>query len=293
MRNNLLHGFFARSARPLAVVLGTNEIASAVAVRLQRAEYSVVLSHDPFPPVIRRAMSFHDALFGERAIVEGIEADCAASTIEIASTIVKPNRVAVTALHFNELLAIRTPDVLLDARMQKHRVTPRMCGIVPVTVGLGPNFIVGVNCDIAVETRPAKNGSIVRDGVTDPADDVARQLGGVGRERFVYSNRDGLWRTNANIGTPIFKGLVVGYLDGVAVEAPIDGVLRGVARDGTEVPFGVKLVEIDPRGRQATWTNTDERGRRIAEATVKAIQMFRTSGNVRRWNPQKSEKAMT
>jgi len=42
----------------LAVILGTDEIASAVAVNLYRSGYCVVLSHDPLPPVIRRKMAF-------------------------------------------------------------------------------------------------------------------------------------------------------------------------------------------------------------------------------------------
>ena len=47
--------------------------------------------------------------------------------------------------------------------------------------------------------------------------------------------------------------------------------LRGVVRDGTEVPARVKLLEVDPRGRHACWTEIDERGRAIAEATLKAV----------------------
>ena len=57
-----------------AVILGTNEIASAVAVRLHRAGFRMVLSHDPLPPVIRRKMAFHDALFDDAVAVEGIAA---------------------------------------------------------------------------------------------------------------------------------------------------------------------------------------------------------------------------
>jgi hypothetical protein len=56
------HNLHAFHSRPLAVVMGTNEIASAVAVSLIRAGIPTVLSHDPYPPVIRRGMSFHDAL---------------------------------------------------------------------------------------------------------------------------------------------------------------------------------------------------------------------------------------
>ena len=32
-------------------------------------------------------------------------------------------------------------------------------------------------------------------------------------------------------------------------------------------------MELDPRGRAATWTGSDQRGRAIAEATAKAIQV--------------------
>ncbi len=60
-------------------------------------------------------------------------------------------------------------------------------------------------------------------------------------------------------------------LDGLPIQAPMDGFLRGIARDGVHAALGVKLVEIDPRGRASNWTGTDERGRAIAEAVVRAI----------------------
>lgn len=179
------------SPEPLALVLGTNEIASAVAVHLVAEGHSVILSHDPFPPVIRRSMAFHDALFGDRAMVEGIEGECAETGREIARVLAREARVAVTPLHLTDLIALRIPQVLVDARMQKHLVTPDLRGIARLSVGLGPNFTVGVNCDLAVETRPARPGVILTRGETDAADGVAPHLGGVGRERFVYSHHRG------------------------------------------------------------------------------------------------------
>ena len=264
---------FADPSPSLALVLGTNEIASAVAVHLKAAGHRVVLSHDPYPPVIRRGMAFHDALFGDKAIVEMIEGERAETATEIAKVLSKPRRVAVTPLHLTDLIASFSPRMLIDARMQKHRVTPDCRGIVQLTIGLGPNFEVGVNCDIAVETRPAKNGTVVSCGRTDPADGMARSLGGVGAERFVYSDRTGRWHTPIEIGMRIFRGFVLGHLDGVPVHAPMDGIVRGIVRDSTSVPAGVKLLEIDARGRNASWTGTDERGRAIAEATMKAIRL--------------------
>lgn len=263
---------FLRSPHALAVVLGTNEIASAVAVQLTLAGYRVVLSDDPYPPVIRRKMSFHDALFGEPAMVEGVRGERAATLWDIASTLTRPRHVAVTPLHLTDVLALGAPDVLVDGRMQKHRVTPDYRGLTPVTVGLGPNFAVGVNCDVAVETRPARNGTIVRQGRTDAPDGLARSLGGHGKERFVYADRPGLWTTPLDIGRPVRCGAILGHLAGNPVAAPFDGVLRGLVRDGTPVPADVKLVEIDARAA-AAWTGIDGRGRAIAEAAVQAIRL--------------------
>lgn len=258
---------------PLAVVLGTSEIASAVAVHLHRAGFATILSHDPFPPVIRRSMAFHDALYGDRAVLDEIEAERAEDAVGLLAVLAKPARVAVTMLGLVDLIAIRSPHVLVDARMQKHRVTPDLRRVVQLTVGLGPNFRVDSNCDIAVETRPVKTGRLVTAGETDAADGVASCLGGVGSERFVYSDRPGLWHTPVEIGMRVFKGFVVGRLDGMPVHAPLDGILRGAVRDGSKVPHGVKLIEVDPRGRQARWTGIDERSGAIATATLSAIRL--------------------
>jgi xanthine dehydrogenase accessory factor len=273
MSDVLFAPLFSTEARPLAIILGTNEIASATAVRLNWEGNLVILSHDPFPPVIRRGMAFHDALFEDRAEVDGITGGRAESLIEIADVLAKPGHVVVTPLQLTDLIALRSPDALIDARMQKYRVTPDLRGICRLTVGFGPNFEVGVNCDIAVETHPARTGKLVEKGATDRADGVARDLGGVGRDRFVYSDRAGTWRTAVDIGMRIFKGMMLGNHDGAPVYAPMDGYLRGIARDATFVPHGVKILEIDPRGRAANWTGSDQRGRAIAEATVKAMRV--------------------
>jgi hypothetical protein len=272
MRDSRVSTSDAGTASPLALVLGTNEIASAIAVHLRGAGHRVILSHDAFPPVIRRAMAFHDALFGDRAIVEGIEAERAETTLEVAAVMRTPYRVAVTPLHLTDLIASFSPKILVDARMQKHRITPDYRGIIRLTIGVGPNFAVGRNCDVAVETQPMKNGTLVRHGRTDPADGMARPLGGVGAERFAYSDRAGHWHTRIEIGMRVFRGFVLGHLDGLPVPAPIDGVVRGIVRDSTSVPASVKLIEIDPRRRDARWTGIDDRGRSIAEATMRAIR---------------------
>lgn len=268
--------FLSNRSVPFVIVLGTNEIASAVAARLTQEGCRVVLSHDSYPPVIRRGMAFYDTLFNDHTEVDGIQGYLGETALEIVRVLTVTGVVAVTSLQLTDLLALRTPDVLIDARMQKNRTTPDLRNISNLSIGLGPQFAAGVNCDVAIETHPDHTGKLVEIGETRPNDHIPRYLGGVGRDRFVYSARDGIWRTPLDIGARIFKNYLIGHLDGHRVLSPMDGYLRGIARDGAIVPQNVKLVELDPRGRASNWTDTDERGRVIADAAYRVIAKTRT-----------------
>jgi xanthine dehydrogenase accessory factor len=266
-----------RTAWPdrLAVILGTNEIASAIAVLLHRESYGVVLSHDPLPPVIRRKMAFHDALFDDAVSVAGVAAQRADSGLEIRTSLGRAPGVIVTELGLLDLIVLRSLDILVDARMQKYLATPDLRRLARLTIGLGPGFCSDSNCDVAIETRPDKTGQIIRQGRTEPPDGVSRRLGSYSGERFVRSEYSGRWKTAIEIGTRVFKGFIVGHLGNEPVRAPFDGILRGIVRDGTEVPASVKLLEIDSRGRKADWTGIDDRGQLIANAVAKAISLHR------------------
>jgi xanthine dehydrogenase accessory factor len=258
-----------------AVILGTNEIASAVAVLLRRSGYGVVLSHDPLPPVIRRKMAFHDALFGDAISVAGIAAHRVDTGLELRAGLGRMPGVLVTELGLLDLIVLRSLDVLVDARMQKYLATPDLRRLARLTIGLGPGFCGGGNCDVAIETKPGKAGQLIRQGPADPPDGVSRRLGIHEGERFVRSEFSGRWKTAIEIGTRVFKDFVVGHLGNAPVRAPFDGILRGIVRDGTEVPAGVKLLEIDSRGRKANWTGIDSRGQLIASAVGEAISIHK------------------
>lgn len=265
-----------RADTPLALILGTNEIASAVAVRLVRAGFSALLSHDPSPPVIRRGMAFHDGLFGESVLLDGFSAAPVEDGYTLPSFVRGGPRVGVTRLGFTDLCPYARFDLLVDARMNKRAVKPDLRHLAGFAIGLGPGFSVADNCDLAIETRPARTGLVVTAGATDAPDGLSATLGGVGGERFVYAGQPGRWRTALQIGTRVYRGMIVGLLGREAAVAPMDGILRGLVRDDTEIAEPVKLIEIDPRNRwQAKWTGLDDRGRIIAEAVAAAVRVHR------------------
>lgn len=261
------------SAVPFAVILGTNELASAIALRLYRGGHLVVLSHDPLPPVIRRGMAFHDTLFDQPILLDGQAAVRVESSFEIIAQHRRAPGILVTELGLVELLTVGVPTLLIDARMQKYQTTPDLRHLARLTIGLGPSFAAGDNCDIAIETRPDKVGLILLSGAPEPADHRPALIAGRGDERFVRAPSPGRWHTALEIGIRVFKDYEVGFVDGLAVVAPFDGIIRGLARDGTEVPAGVKLLEIDPRGRGAVWRGVDARGAQLAKAVMSALAL--------------------
>jgi hypothetical protein len=218
-------------------------------------------------------MAFHDALFDDAVSVAGIAAQRVDTSLEIRASIGQAPGVLVTELGLLDLIVLRSLDILVDARMQKYLATPDLRRLARLTIGLGPGFCGRSNCDVAIETRPGKAGQIIQDGPTDAPDGVSRRLGNRGGERFVRAEFPGRWKTAIEIGTRVFRDFVVGHLANTPVRAPFDGILRGIVRDGTEVPAGVKLLEIDSRGRKANWTGIDSRGQLIADAVAKAISL--------------------
>jgi hypothetical protein len=249
--------FINCEARPLAVVLGTNEIASAIAVRLNYNGCRVILSHDQTTPVLRRKMAFHDALYEEAVEIDGVRGRRADSIVDIAEAFAQPQAVvAVTPLQLMDLIVMRRPDALVDARLQNCRITPNLRGVAAFSVGVGGEFQTSVNCDAAVSTQPL--GAAVEE---------APQA-----EAFVHAQREGVWLTPLDVGARVYRGVALGRHAGVRVFAPKDGVLRGIARDGCFVPRGARLLEIDPRGRTPNCAGTDEQGRRVANAVMSAIR---------------------
>ena len=65
----------------------------------------------------------------------------------------------------------------------------------------------------------------------------------------------------------------VAEAEGVGVEAPIGGILRGILRDGLFVPQGMKVGDIDPRGIRAHCFTISDKARAIGGGVLEAILM--------------------
>lgn len=244
---------------------------SAVAHRLHRCGARVLISEKERSPHARRGMAFTDALFDGSAALEGVQARLVHDIAGIEACWQAGGCIPVTTLHESLLTADIAFDALVEATMRRDAVRPDLRGAAGLMIGLGPGYAPGVNCDVAIETQwGASMGEVLYDRPAAPRAGGPRPLDGITRERFVPAQVAGMWRTQARLGQPVRRGDVLGELEGQPVQAPIDGFLRGLSRDGVRVAPGARLVEVDPR-REPELAGLGERPVAIAEGVLRAL----------------------
>ena len=257
------------------IVRGLGDIGSAVAHLLYRERFGVVIHDGPEPTTTRRRMAFTDAVFDGRATLEGVEA-VRVPYLEQASDLLASRRaIPVYVGPLRPLLKLVDPDVLVDARMRKHNEPETQRGLARLTIGLGPKVVAGQHADVVVETSWDGLGTVLCEGSSLPLSGEPRSLGGHARDRYVYAPRAGVFHTKAQIGDPVHQGQAIAKIGDASLVAPLDGVLRGLTRDGVPVPVRTKVIEIDPRARADGIHGIGERPRRIAEGVLSAIQIWR------------------
>lgn len=252
----------------MILVLGSGDVASAVAHALFTAGLGVALQDEPRPAATRRGMAFTDAVFDGSAELAGVVA-------RQVFTLAPDERHAFIPVLVGDAEAIIAGfpwSAVIDARMRKRSIPPDRRGSAPLVIGLGPNFVAGGNCDVAVETSRDALGAIVRHGPTLALAGEPAPIAGIGRDRYVYAPTAGVVATGFAIGDDVRAGTVVATIDETAIAAPLDGRIRGLVRSGVSVRAGTKVLEVDPRGAEADVFGIGQRPRVIAEAVLAILR---------------------
>ncbi|MGQ0678410.1 MAG: hypothetical protein ACT4OM_01920 [Actinomycetota bacterium] len=259
-------------ALPVVVVRGCGDVGSAVAHRLFTAGFPVVLHDDPLPAAPRRGMAFADAFFDGECLLAGLIARRFDRLAELEKALADRSALAVTSAGFFDVITHAAPAVLVDGRMRKRSVPEIQTGLAELTVGLGPNFRAGEHTHWVVETQWGDHlGEILKSGETRQLAGEPRSFDGHARERFVYAQLEGVFRTTRRIGDRVQKAEVVAQIGPQALAAPLAGILRGLVRDAVPVKPGAKVVEVDPRGDSSSAFGIGERPGRIGESVCAAV----------------------
>jgi xanthine dehydrogenase accessory factor len=255
----------------LVVFRGGGEMASAAARLVFLDGFRVVVLERPEPLALRRPVAFAEAVFAGETEVDGVPARrveradlpaCLASAERFVPVCVDPDGLCLRDLR---------PDVLVDGRMAKRNLGTRS-GDAPFVVGLGPGFHAPADVHAVIETqRGAELGLVRWQGEAQADTGRPAEVLGHSHARVLRSPATGRFRGVRAIGDMVRCGETVAEVGEHRVASSIDGLLRGLLADGVLIQAGVKVGDVDPRGRAVDPYRISEKGRAIAAGTLEAI----------------------
>lgn len=256
----------------LIIIRGAGDLATAIAIRLHNSGFRVVCLEVEKPTVIRRTVSFAQAVFEGQACVEGTRARLV--SIDDIEKSFSEDCVPVLIDPAGDAIRILHPAVLIDAIIAKRNLgTSR--DMAPFTIALGPGFVAGEDVDCVVETARGHNlARLIYSGSAAPNTGIPGNIEGFTSERVIHSPCSGTFRSVKKIGDIVAKGDVIAEVDGMPVRATIDGMIRGLLHDGLDVPEHFKIADIDPRGSRADYLTCSDKARALGGAVLEAVMNY-------------------
>jgi xanthine dehydrogenase accessory factor len=258
----------------IVMIRGAGDVASGVAHRLHRSHFKICMTEISRPLAVRRAVAFCEAVYDGKKKVEGVEARLISGPEKVRA-IWKTGCIPVLIdPEGRETRKHLKPDVLVDAIMAKKNLGTRIRDA-SLVIGVGPGFTAGRNAHAVIETNRGHDlGRVIWKGSAEPDTGIPGEIRGYSIERVLRTMKKGIFHSHKLIGDRVKKGSVVAVVDDFPVIAEINGILRGVLREGTEVEKGMKVGDIDPRAKREYCFTISDKARAISGGVLEAILHF-------------------
>lgn len=261
--------------KDLIIVRGGGDLATGTISKLKKCGFPVLILEAAKPSAIRRNVAFCEAVYQGNQTVEDMTCHLAQSA-EQAEQFLREGKLTVLVDPKAESIPKLKPLAVVDAILAKKNLgTNRR--MAPITVALGPGFTAGEDVDAVVETKRGHNlGRVLWSGSAAPNTGIPGKIGGYDKERVIHSPAKGILRNVKHITDTVSKGEVIAVVETetgpVPVKASLDGILRGLIRDGYPVTVGFKMADIDPRRDEYDNCFTiSDKARCIAGGVLEAI----------------------
>jgi xanthine dehydrogenase accessory factor len=255
----------------IILIRGGGELASGVAHRLHRSHFKICMTEISHPLAVRREVAFSEAIYEGEKKVEGVVAKLISKAEEMESLWEKDNIPILVDPDAKKTRKFLKPDVLVDAIIAKKNLGTQI-NDAPLVIGLGPGFTAGADVHIVVETNRGHGlGRMILNGTAEPDTGIPGEIGGYAIERVLRTMKKGIFHPQKSIGDRVEEGAVVAVADDFPVIAKIGGIVRGLLREGVEVKKGMKVGDIDPRGKKQSCFTISDKARAIGGGVLEAI----------------------
>jgi xanthine dehydrogenase accessory factor len=226
-----------------------------------------VLAETERPLAVRRLVSFSEAVYAGRTLVE----DVPGVLVEPSVVTFSEGRVEVVVDPGGSLLSGLGAGAVVDARMTKNPPEPLPAGTAPL-IGLGPGFTCGRDADLIIEThREARLGAVIATGTAVPNTGVAGLVGGQTGLRVLRAPAAGCLIPLYEIGDLVQEGMVLGHVGGLPVVSGLTGMVRGLVHPEAELLPGVKVGDVDPRGREIDPSLVSDKALAVGGGVLEAL----------------------
>ena len=271
MKKNIQNKSKRRIEDLVVLIRGAGEMASGVAYRLHRSHFKICMLEIPRPIAVRREVSFCEAVYNGEKEVEGVWAKFISAQEEISSEWKREKIPILVDPDGKKTLHFLKPDVLIDAIMAKKNLGTQI-NDAPLIIGLGPGFTAGKDVHVVIETNRGHNlGKVILNGTAEFDTGIPGGIGGYTVERILRTMKKGIFHPQKSIGERVNKGSVVAVVDDFPVIARISGVVRGLLGEGVEAKKGMKVGDIDPRGKKEFCFTISDKARAIGGGVLEAI----------------------
>lgn len=261
--------------KDIVVVRGGGDIASGVIQKFHRSGFKVVVLEVEKPSFIRRTVCYGEAVYEKEITLEKSKAVLTCGIDEINRELEKGN-IALVIDPFGDIIKELKPLAVIDAILAKKNLGTTI-HMAPITIGLGPGFSAGKDVDIVVETMRGHDlGRLIFSGKAKDNTGIPGIIKGFGRERVIYSETHGIFKSIKKIGDIVEKNETIAFVGDTPVRSPLTGIIRGLIRDGYEVTDGFKIGDIDPRKDQRQNCDTiSDKARNVGGSTLEAVLYLR------------------
>ncbi len=112
---------------------------------------------------------------------------------------------------------------------------------------------------------------MIYSGTPKPNSGIPGNIGGYTHERVIHAPAAGALHILCDIGTLVKAGETVADIEGVPVVSKIDGVVRGMIAEGSQVSKGLKIADVDPRGEVSYCLSISDKARNISGGVLEAL----------------------
>lgn len=257
-------------------IRGGGDIATGVAWRLHESGFRVYIMEIEKPLMVRRTVCFAQAVIDNEATIEGVMAKLEASaSLEGFEKLWCDNIVPIIIDPTGASIEMIKPTAVVDGILAKKNLGTKK-EMAKITIGLGPGFTAGEDVSFVVETQRGHYlGKVIDNGTAIPDTGIPENVLGYTSERVLRAPESGIFFSDKTIGDSVLSGEVIGIIKKSEIDdlvfASINGVLRGLIADGTGVPKGMKIADIDPRNDNKYCYSISDKARAVGGGVLEAI----------------------